>query len=251
MLDITGNNEYSAHSIKIGCHTCRSTLCLPHSLIWDEQASFGSLNIAKRYMERRDVLYRPNDILSKFYVVRTGSYKASITNSNGANQIVDFFLPGEIIGLDALGGVPPISTVSALETSTICEIPEDEFSNICRTNHGLRESFLQGIANKIKQSNQQMMLIAQMTAEARLASFLINLSNRFKKRGFSGAEFNLSMSRLDIANYIGLSPASLSRVLASIQDKDYIKVQYNHIMIVDSEALCRLSSATRCSRSIS
>jgi len=248
MLDITGNNEYPINREKIGCHACRSALCFPDNLTEEELAKFDGLNITKKHMERGDVLYRANEKLTKIYVVRTGSYKASISDSKGIEQIVDYFLPGDIIGLDTLSDVLPLSRVTALETSSVCEISEAGFSKIHRTHPAMRSAFMKTIGHKIKQEQQKMMLIAQMNSEARLASFLINLGSRFHERGFSATEFNLSMQRHEIANYIGLAPASLSRALTDIQRKGYVKANRNNIKILDFDGLSKLSCLPRCTR---
>ena len=112
----------------------------------------------------------------------------------------------------------------------------------------MRSSFMKTIGHKIKQAQQKVMLIAQMSSEARLSSFLVDLSGRFRERGFSATEFNLSMPRHEIANYIGLAPASLSRALTDIQNKGYVKANRNNIKILDFDGLNKLSCLPRCSR---
>jgi len=75
--------------------------------------------------------------------------------------------------------------------------------------------------------------LAKMTAEARLANFLIEMSKRHSARGHSAAEFNLSMSRNDIANLLGLAVETISRLFTHFQELKILKVERKHIQIID------------------
>jgi CRP/FNR family transcriptional regulator len=59
------------------------------------------------------------------------------------------------------------------------------------------------MSREIVRDHGVMMLLGTMRAEERLAAFLLNLSQRFKARGYSPAEFNLRMSRDEIGSYLG------------------------------------------------
>ena len=56
-----------------------------------------------------------------------------------------------------------------------------------------------------------MLLLGKRSAEERLAEYLIGLSRRFASRNYSGTQFRLSMSRLDIGNYLGLAEETVIR----------------------------------------
>jgi len=93
-----------------------------------------------------------------------------------------------------------------------------------------------------------MMSLGQMKSDAKLASFLVSLSRRFKQRGFSQTEFNLSMSRHDIANYLGLTIETISRLFKSFQTQGILEVKNRHINILDHDALCKVGH-TSCNQS--
>jgi CRP/FNR family transcriptional regulator len=82
-----------------------------------------------------------------------------------------------------------------------------------------------------------MMLLGTMSAEERLAAFLLNLSTRFVARGFSPSEFHLRMTREEIGSYLGLSLETVSRLFSRFQDEGLITVQQKHIRILDVPGL--------------
>ena len=160
-------------------------------------------------------------------------------------------MPGEIIGLDGLGGVTHDSTAIALETSTVCEIRETDFNKLCEASHDLSQSFLRLLGKEISRKQQQVLLLGQMRGVARLAMFILNQSRYHQKRGFSSTEFSLSIPRHDIASYLGLAVETLSREFKQLQTMGYLNVQRYNIKILDMDGLCKLSGITRCSRKVS
>ena len=82
-----------------------------------------------------------------------------------------------------------------------------------------------------------LMLLGKRNAEERLASFLLSLSSRYKKRGLSPDEFYLPMSRQDIGNYLGLAIETVSRLFARFQDEDLLTVDRKLITIRKPETL--------------
>lgn len=86
-----------------------------------------------------------------------------------------------------------------------------------------------------------MLLLGKKTAEEKLATYLLSLSNRFKDRGFSAKDFRLTMSRNDIANHLGLAVETVSRVFSKLQDSGLLEINGKAISLKDLskiEALC-------------
>ena len=74
-----------------------------------------------------------------------------------------------------------------------------------------------------------------------MATFLTSLSARFNKRGFSAHQFHLTMSRNDIANYLGLAVETVSRLMTHMQDTGFIHVDRRFVSIVDMPGLHALA----------
>ena len=96
-------------------------------------------------------------------------------------------------------------------------------------------------------------VIDVVRAEARLAAFLISLSGRFARRGLSATRFQLSMSRGEIANYLGLAVETVSRLLARFQQDGLLAVDGRAVTVLDlarlhdiAEVSTQMHPAHRC-----
>jgi len=87
------------------------------------------------------------------------------------------------------------------------------------------------------------MLLGSMRAEERLATFLLNLSKRFLRRGYSASEFHLRMTREEIGSYLGLKLETVSRLFSQFQGGGLIDVQQKHVRILDIAGLERVLAA--------
>jgi CRP/FNR family transcriptional regulator len=101
------------------------------------------------------------------------------------------------------------------------------------------------LRQKIVHEQEHIMALAQMSADARIANFIIQMSKRFEDKGYSALEFNLKISRHDIANYLGLAPETLSRRLSILQDMGYFSTRRNNVVIVNMDGLYELSGRSR------
>lgn len=235
----------STLSSKIKCKTCvLSNLCIAATLTDDEINNLDTATKSKSYLEKDGILYHAGESKHKIYAVSSGSIKTTSINKNGLEQITGFYFPGEILGLEGLADMELKSTASAMESSSVCEISEDDFDKLCEKNQGLRKAFMRIVSKEISNEQGMMMSLGQMKSDEKLAGFLVSLSSRFKQRGFSETEFNLSMSRHDIANYLGLTIETISRLFKAFQKQGLLEVKNRHIKIINRDVLCTVGHAS-------
>jgi len=82
-----------------------------------------------------------------------------------------------------------------------------------------------------------MMLLGTMKAEERVGAFLLNMSQRYLRRGFSPNEFVLRMTREEIGSYLGLKLETVSRTLSRLQEQQVISVDQRKLAITDHARL--------------
>ena len=85
-----------------------------------------------------------------------------------------------------------------------------------------------------------MLQLGSMSAEQRLAAFLVNLSQRYSARGYSPTEFVLRMTRAEIGSYLGLKLETVSRLFSRFQHEGVMRVQGRSVKFLDLSALARL-----------
>lgn len=175
--------------------------------------------------------------MNAFYMLRAGSVKSYLDSEDGCEQVAAFHFPGDILGFDAMAERRHMSSAIALETVAYCTIPYERVMSLITSVPGLWSALMRGAASHIVDAEQHALLLGQKSAPARLASFLLALSHRFAARGCSATEFNLSMSRQDIANYLAVAVETISRLFTDLQRKGALTVDRRFIRISSVKAL--------------
>ncbi|MNN14752.1 Transcriptional activator protein Anr [compost metagenome] len=123
----------------------------------------------------------------------------------------------------------------------MCEIPFERLDSLSEKLPQLRRQLLRVMSREIRDDQQMMLLLSKKTADERIATFLVNLSARFRARGFSAHQFRLAMSRNEIGNYLGLAVETVSRVFTRFQQNGLINADGKEVRILDSIELCALA----------
>ena len=232
------HKSLARNDLSIHCQTCSfSHLCLPVSLNEDELSSLDDIIERKKPLHKHDKLIQAGDKFHSLFAVRTGSFKSFISDQDGEEQVIGFHFPGDIIGFDALREQRHQSYCQALETAMVCELPYETLDNIAQDFPKLRQQIMSFMSAEIKQDHDLMMLLNKRTAEERLMYFIANLSQRFEARGFSAKQFNLTMTRNEIGNYLGLTVETISRLLTRFQKEGVISVDGKLITILKFELM--------------
>ncbi|WP_246792659.1 fumarate/nitrate reduction transcriptional regulator Fnr [Burkholderia perseverans] len=223
------------------CSNCATrNVCMPAGLTHAEFRRLDALICTMRHVKRGDALFRAQDPFTSLYAVRTGSFKTIVMHRDGHEQVTGFQITGETLGLDGLGDGEHHSDAIALEDSTVCIIPFAQLEAACREMRPLQQHLHQLLSGEIVRESRAMMLLGTMTAEQRVASFLLNLSARFKARGYSPAEFNLRMTREEIGCYLGMTLETVSRMLSKFQRSGMIDSRGRQIRITDAQRLVQV-----------
>ncbi len=236
---------------KVACKECSlHQLCLPSSIDGSDLEKLDNIIERKRPLKRNDHLFQVGSQFTSIYVVRSGSLKTYSPTVDGQEQVTGFHLPGELLGLDAIGkGMHPCAA-KALETTSVCEVPFENLEFLAQELPTLQHQLLRLMSKEIFDDQELMLLLGKKTAEARLSAFLLSISLRFKQRGFSSSEFYLSMSRNDIANYLGLAVETVSRMFTRFQEDGIIDAERKHIVINDREAMQQIAGINECCEDI-
>ncbi|KIP13284.1 bacterial regulatory s, crp family protein [Burkholderia sp. MSHR3999] len=223
------------------CSSCAlRTVCMPQSLTPAEFARIDAMIWTTRHVKRGETLYRAGDAFHSIYAVRTGSFKTVIMHRDGDEQVTGFQIVGEPLGLDGVHAGRHNGDAIALEDSTVCIIPFGQLEQLCHELRPMQHHVYQMMSGEIVRESSLMLLLGTMTAEQRVAAFLLNLSKRFKARGYSSAEFVLRMTRDEIGDYLGLKLETVSRMLSKFQRMGMVTAQGKQIRIVDADGLKRL-----------
>jgi len=227
------SHDYHPH-----CNNCRlSSICLPFSLERREVDELDQIIQRGKPLQKGQHLYRESDRFESVYAVRSGTLKAYQTTDDGREQVTGFYFPGEILGMDGIANNAHASSARALETAAICEIPFAELEKLSAVMPHLQRHFFQLMSREIAEDQQLITLLSKSSADERVAALLLSISTRNARRKLSATQFRLSMSRVDIGNYLGLTVETVSRVFSRMQKLDVLRVENKEIEVLDLEAL--------------
>ncbi|MGC5887490.1 helix-turn-helix domain-containing protein [Ralstonia pseudosolanacearum] len=193
-----------------------------------------------RKIGKGEALFRAGDTFHALYAVRSGSFKTVVSHPNGSSHVTGFQLAGDTLGLDGIAADIHTCDAVALEDSTVCSMPFPCVEDLCQDIRPLQHRLHQLLAEEIVRESGQMLLLAGLTAEARVATFLLNLSSRMQDRGYSGSGFTLRMTREEIGSYLGMQLETVSRALSRFQREGWITVSGKHIELANKTALSEL-----------
>ena len=223
---------------QLACSQCSLVeLCLPKGLTAEELKVFEQIVSRKKPLEKSDYLYRAGEEMTSLYTVKTGAFKANIDSLDGQENIVGFFLPGELMGLDGIASGQYQCDIIALGDAHVCQLSYRDFERVSEKFPVLRQEILSVSSNNMTAAQKMLMYIGKRPVEERLAMFLISISQRFKARGLSESRFHLPMSRHDLANYLSMAPETISRQFKKLQDQDLVSIQNRDLTIKNAAAL--------------
>lgn len=180
----------------------------------------------ERTMARRSVLKNrailsegePNDSL---YVVLRGSFRLSKLLEDGRRQVTGFIFEGDFLGVRQTD--QSAYTAEALEDSLVCCFPHRFLDEASETSPGVKDRLIAKGQTEYHKAQDHIVLLGKKTAEERVASFLTTLAEAIGKELSNGlVEAPFSMSRQDIADYLGLRLETLSRTLGALKKKGFI-----------------------------
>lgn len=226
----------------VTCDNCGIyQLCLPLGLGQADLSLLDSVIKRKEIYKRGQVLFHPGDELEYVYAIRSGSVKTYVSTGDGRVQITGFHVAGELLGLSALASRRYSSEASALETVSVCKVEIGRLDEVARKIPSIQYQMLRIMSGQIRQDEELLLLLGKRSAEERLAEYLIGLSRRFASRNYSGTQFRLSMSRLDIGNYLGLAEETVIRILKRFQEAGLISTDRRNVRLNNIQQLSALA----------
>lgn len=224
------------------CRTCSLfDLCFAQEVAEERRDELDRIIRRKRPLGRDVHLFHAGQQLKSVCVVRSGTIKTYQLSRDGDEIVTGFHLPGELIGLDALGGEQHPGFAVALEDSRYCEIPYRDFQKLLDTSPQLNQTLLKLLSADMAETRELLLTVGRLGARARVATFLLNLSRRLGRRGHDPGRFRLAMDRRDIANYLGLTIETVSRTLTGLQKEGALSVRGKLVCIEKTEALLEIA----------
>ncbi|RAS21095.1 fumarate/nitrate reduction transcriptional regulator Fnr [Paraburkholderia bryophila] len=225
----------------VPCSSCAmQSFCMPEGLTRAEAERIEALICPSRTIRNGETLFRTGDSFQSLYAVRAGSFKTVVMHRDGREQVTGFHQAGDMLGLDGVCSGHHSCDAVAIEDSQVCIIPFHLLEAMCRDVKVVQQHVHRMMGGEIVREATLMMLLGTMSAEQRVATFLLNLSGKLSKRGYSPAEFHLRMTREEIGSYLGMKLETVSRMLSKFQKDGLVDTHGKQIRILDMDGLRRV-----------
>ncbi|MFK2891882.1 cyclic nucleotide-binding domain-containing protein [Dyella flagellata] len=220
------------------CHTCAfSGACIAVGYGKKELAELHCLVEHVSSYREGEYVFRTGDPFRAIYAVRAGTVKTSLVDEEGREHVLGFYLPGEVIGLNAIYPDRFPCDAVALEDAQFCRFSFPAMSALATRLPAVQQHLFRLISKELGSAS---LLAGDYSADERMAAFLVDLGERYAARGFSGTHFRLSMSRGDVANYLRLAAETVSRVFSRFRTQALIDVNGRMLVLRDPVRLRKI-----------
>jgi CRP/FNR family transcriptional regulator len=184
--------------------------------------------------QRIHTIGQPFDTL---FIVHSGFLKTVLIDEFGNEQVLSFPMKGDLFGVDGIHTKRYASEAVALSNCDLILLPFKKFIALGRTHSELEHAMYSMMSRELVREQGMVSMLGALSAEARVARFLVSLSERFSEMGYSSKLFNLRMTRHEIGSYLGLTLETVSRTLSAFNEFGLITVDQRSIGIKDIDSL--------------
>lgn len=193
------------------------------------------------HLASRQALFRQDDHADAVYNVCEGMVRLSRLLPDGRRHVMGFAMVGDFLGL-ALTERYKV-TAEALTPTILCRLDKRPFANLVEAKPHLLHRLHERVGYELNLAQDQMTLLSRRTAEEKVASFLLLLRDRYARIGQTSVTLPLPMGRQDIADHLGLTIETISRLLTRLDREKVLLIVPGGVRLVDLGRLTELAAA--------
>jgi CRP-like cAMP-binding protein len=204
-----------------------------------ERALLAALEGELETFEADQLLLEAGQPASEFYALHSGWACAVRFLPDGQRQVLDIFLPGQLMGLHEIGLAHAQSELVAITELEACAFPRQALSEVFRRSPKLAEMFFLSLAREQAMLTERIINIGRRPANERLAHFLLEMQARLDPET---PIVDLPMTQCLIGDALGLSAVHVSRTLSNLRDEGLIDTDTGQVLLMNREALVEMCS---------
>ncbi len=204
-------------------------------------SAFSSIVKVKGPYLRGEHVFHAGHISQSLYIVRDGVVKCERVSASGDLYVAGFYLSGELFGCEDVAVSKHSYDAIALEDSWVCEISLKQLEKLFPTYPDLQHCFFSLISERLRSSEKVIGDSFYLRAKYRLLNFLYDFHQRLEQRKKQeSSSMMLHMNKVDIANHLGISPETLSRLLKELEGEKLIRNGIKQIELLDPNKMAVL-----------
>ncbi len=182
-------------------------------------------------------IYTTDQQFDMLYIVNSGFLKTVLIDEFGSEQVLSFPMKSDLLGIDGIHSKRYASEAVALSDCDLILLPFKRLAALGRSHVELEHAMYSVMSRELVREQSMICMLGTLSAEGRVARFLVSLSDKFAQLGYSSKMFNLRMTRHEIGSYLGLTLETVSRTLSALNEIGIIGVDQKTIELKDIDAL--------------
>jgi CRP/FNR family cyclic AMP-dependent transcriptional regulator len=209
------------------------------STLTDQEFSQLQHIFVTRSYRKNQVIFLEEETGDYMYLVLTGKVKVTKSGSGGKERILAIHQAGDFFGeMSLLDGKTSPATVSAMEDSKIISVSGTDFHRYLMNNQKVLLQIINVLCARLRQV-WQTQSVSSSTADARIRMGILQLAKRHGIRDSHGTIIDLKITHQELAEMVGTSRETVTRVLAKLREQGIIEVDHRRMTLLDSQALLR------------
>ena len=205
----------------------------------DQLEIFSKVSFEKKFTDKENIFLQ-NDPSTHLYNITEGNVKIYQLLDDGRIQIIGFLYPGDFFGTYKNNKYN--YSAEAIGNLRVCVFDQRVLDKYMDQNPILAKELLNETSYELTLAQDRMTVMGRLNAIEKIAIFLINISNQRKRIGWQSNPISLSMTRQDIADYLGLTIETVSREISKLKASNIIKIiSSKQLFINDIEKLKQIS----------
>ncbi|MFA9188257.1 Crp/Fnr family transcriptional regulator [Flavobacterium sp. FBOR7N2.3] len=192
-----------------------------------------------RLVKKGEVIFEEGENVNGIFCIKDGVCKLTKLSPNGKDHIVKLVTKGELLGQRSMISDEPVNlTAVALEDMQVCFVPKNEIMGFFDKNNQFSMNVMKTICGDLKESDSQMVNMAQKTVKERLAETLLYLQDTFGKN--EDETLKIQLTRDELASMIGTATESCIRLLSDFNKSGLIEIKGKKIILKDIPKLKKM-----------
>lgn len=197
-----------------------------------QQAKLAAIGTVVEFKRNQPIYHQGDSATSLFNLVAGVAKTANMTMADGSEQIVGFHFRGDLIGLAEEGHY--VNSAIAVTPARAIKFSAASLDTLLKSDSSLNLQAITKLCHELRTAQRHTMMLAQRNAATKVVLFLQMIDECEIANGNPGGELFLPMTRVDIANYLGLSPETVSRTFAKLEKSGTIALsKSHHVAIAD------------------
>ncbi len=171
------------------------------------------------------------------FVITGGKVKVTAFSEHGKEVIFSILEDGDFFGdMSPLDGKPRSASVVAVEDSEVCLIRRTDFIRILENHPSIALKLLEELTSRLRKADERIESLAFLDVTGRVTGILLQLASEKGHHSSEGVLIKSRPTHQELANMIGTTRETVTRVLKQLERKNYIIISGKDITIIDPES---------------